>query len=139
MYSFIQHISLNTYHVQVCTTPGKPSSDGPCAQERDDVRAGTYDKMQTDHLETSDSLHWQPLTMVKYLPAHQSNLDSLSNQQRSETRNISNLMRYPVLTALLALVPFSSILFLTVIFNLIQHRRPYLLPPSFQTTYTFRS
>lgn len=44
------------------------------------------------------------------------------------------LRRYSVLTVLLALVPFSSILFLTVIFNLVQHRRPYLLPPSFQTT-----
>lgn len=93
-HSFSKYLT-NIYHVQICPSLYKYNSESPCAQEGDSIGTRTYDEQAIGPLRG----FWFPCWWITSV--HQSNLDPLFNQQRSEVRNISNLIRYAVVVVLL--------------------------------------
>lgn len=85
-------------------------------------RSGTYDEQMKDHLETPVFLQRQPPILVKYVSAHQSNLDSLDNQQRSEaSKKYFQINEVHYAHCIITLVPLSTLLFISWQWFLFQH------------------
>lgn len=104
--------------------------------EEDGTGAGTQDEKANRSLRGFWVSSKAASAWVKYLFAQQSNLDSLPNQQRSEVRNSSNILRYMVFTALLTLVPLATLLSLSWGLSTSLAQRTLFATSGFQKTYT---